>query len=353
MRPQGRSAVLAALSYLLAVAATGSLASAAPERGSAPGVTSAARALEKENPACEPDSPRATPLQIWVLPEAGPAPFVQALSEARRSIKITIYQMGEGPILEMLERKARSGVRVQVIFDGAQSSFNHPAFDRLHEAGARVHWSSPEFYFTHAKTMILDDSVALIATANYDDAYTATNRDYIVRDADPDDVAVLKRLFEADWEERSPHIRCTRLLIAPINARTRLLDLIDSATRTLDIETTQLADDDVRRAVLERAESGVAVRVILADPSWIEANHDAAAFLERHGIPVKFLQNPGVHAKAIVVDDRRAYLGSVNLTYTSISKNREIGLITRERPVLDAMSKTFAGDWAKAVAVSY
>jgi cardiolipin synthase A/B len=333
----------------VAVTATGSLASAAPERDSAPGVVSSARLLERENPACAPDSPRASPLRIWVLPEAGAAPFVEALSEARKSIRVMIYQMGEGPILEMLERKSRSGVRVQVIFDGQRTSFNQPAFDRLHDAGARVHWSSPEFYFTHAKTMILDDAVAMIATANYDTIHSATSRDYVVRDTDPDDVAVLKRLFDADWQERTPDLRCTRLLISPINARRRLLSLIDGATRTLDIESTQLADDEVRSAVLERAEAGVAVRVILAEPSWIEANLNAAKLLMKHGVPVRLLRNPGVHAKAILVDGRKAYVGSINLSRTSISENREIGLITKERPVLDTISRTFATDWANAI----
>ena len=283
------------------------------------------------------------------MPEAGAAAYVQALSEARESIQITIYEMGDGPILEALERKARSGVQVQVIFDGARASFTQTANGRLERAGARTHWSSPEFYFSHAKTMIIDGEVALISTGNYDDAYTATSRDYVVRDADPDDVAVLKRLFEADWKERSPHIGCTRLLIAPINARPRLLDLIDSARRTLDIESTQLADEDVRYAVVERAEAGVRVRVILADPGWVAANRGAAAFLARHGIPVRFLRNPGVHVKAIVADGRRGYIGSVNLSYTSISQNREIGLITREAPVLDTMASTFTTDWNNAV----
>lgn len=347
MRLQGRSAVVA-LSYLMAVTTAGSLAAAAPERERAPGIASSARALKKENPACVPDSPRAAPLRIWVLPEAGSTPFVEALSEARRSIRITIYQMGEGPILEMLERKARSGVGVQVIFDGAQSSFNRRAFDRLYDAGARVHWSSPEFYFTHAKTMIIDDKVAMIATANYDTIHTATSRDYVVRNTDPDDVAVMKRVFEADWQERTPNLRCTRLLISPVNARRRLLSLIDEATRTLDIESTQLADEEVRGAVLERAEAGVAVRVILAEPGWVEANLDAARLLTRHRVPVRFLRTPGVHTKAILVDGRKAYVGSINLSHTSISENREIGLITKERPVLDTISKTFATDWANA-----
>jgi len=131
--------------------------------------------------------------------------------------------------------------------------------------------------------------------------------------------------------------------------RAALISLIDSASTTLDIESMQFSDDEVRMAVLARAEAGVKVRVLLADPAWVNANQDAATFLARSRIPVRFLRNPAVHVKSILVDGRRAYIGSENLSYTSLSKNREIGLLASEKPVIKAMSATFAADWANAI----
>jgi cardiolipin synthase A/B len=349
MRPGDRTAVLVALSSLVAVAAVGSPAFPDPERASAPAILSSACRPAPDEPACAPDGPRAEALQIWALPEAGMEPLIKAISRAQKSIRLMIYEVGEGPILEALEQKARSGVPVRVILDAARADVNRPYYDRLRDAGAQVRWSSPRFNFTHAKTMILDDTVAMISTGNYDASYLATERNYVVRDADPADVAVLVRLFDADWRSKTPDLRCTRMLIAPVNARERLLHLIESAAKTLDIESTELSDDEVRAAVLGRAASGVAVRVILADPGWVAANRDAAAFLAHHRIPVRFLWRPAVHVKAILVDGQRAYLGSENLSYTSLSKNREIGLIASEVPVLETMASTFASDWARAV----
>ena len=160
---------------------------------------------------------------------------------------------------------------------------------------------------------------------------------------------MLKRLFEADWQARSPHIRCTRLPIAPINARQRLLDLIDGTPHP-DIETTQLADEEVRSAVLESARAGVAVRVIPCRSELDRGQLDAAAFPpERHGIPANFSGIPASTPRRSSSTAAGRTSGSVNLTRTSISEIREIGLITRERPVLDTMAKTFDTDWARAV----
>jgi cardiolipin synthase A/B len=296
--------------------------------------------------ACSADSPRTEALQIWVLPEAGSRPMVEAIESAQSSIRVMIYLLGDGPILDALERKARSGVPVRVILDGARFEENLPYHDSLVAAGADVHWSNPEFVFTHAKTMILDEAAAMISTGNYGEQYLEKERNYLVRDADPADVAVLVRLFEADWRWRRPNLRCTRLLISPVNAHERLLDLIDSATETLDIESMHFTDDEVREAVVARAAAGVAVRVILADPRHVEAGFGAAAFLGAHGIPVKTLRDLDVHVKSILVDGRRAYLGSENLSTNSLENNREIGLIADEPAVIDAVSTTFAKDWA-------
>lgn len=296
--------------------------------------------------ACDPSVPRATPLEIAVLPEAGTAPFTAMLERARSSIRVMVYQMGYGPILEALEAKARAGVRVRVILDVAQKRVNEKYMDRLVAAGAQVVWSDPAFTFMHAKVLVVDDGEALISTGNYHVSFMTKERNFAVRDADPEDVAALVRLFDADFERRAPDLECTRLLVAPTNARERLLALIASARKEIVVESMQLADRDVRDALAERKASGVSVRVLLASPSWIDANAEAGEFLRGHAIAARYLEAPPLHAKAIVVDGERAYAGSVNLSWTSLTKNREVGVIALEREAVEVVRSTFERDWA-------
>jgi phosphatidylserine/phosphatidylglycerophosphate/cardiolipin synthase-like enzyme len=289
-------------------------------------------------------------LDVWVEPDAGEKPFVDVLAKAKTNIRVMVYLMGYGGILTTLEQKAKAGVKVQVILDASQINTNQKYMDMLTAAGAQVHWSDPSFTYMHAKVFVVDDAEAVISTGNYSLSQMKKERNYAARDTDPADVETLTALFDADWNKKAPDLKCTRLLVSPVNARQRLLDLIGSAKKTLDIESMQFADKDVRMAVAARHAAGVTVRVLLADPSWITTNADAAQFLMMNGIEARYLLSPTVHVKAIDVDGERAYLGSENLSYTSLTKNREVGVVTLEADDLMLMGTTFDKDWAAATA---
>ena len=94
---------------------------------------------------------------------------------------------------------------------------------------------------------------------------------------------------------------------------------------------------------VKRKAAGVDVRVILADPSWIDANESAGKFLQQNGIQPKFY--PHTHVKSIVVDGKAAYVGSVNLSWNSIDKNREVGMIVTEPSNIASIMTTFEHDW--------
>lgn len=295
-------------------------------------------------PACEPLVPRTIPTQLFVQPDAGTTHFTNILAKAEKSIRVMVYQMGFGPVLDGLEAKARAGVPTRVILDVAQRDVNEKYMERLEAAGAEVIWSDTSFTYMHAKVIIVDDAEALVTTGNYYVKHMLSERNYAVLDSDPADVEVLAKLFDADWERKSPDLSCTRLLVSPVNAKERLVDFIKSAKKTIVVESMQLGERDVRAALAERKAAGVDVRVVLADPNWIDANASAAAFLAENGIPAKHY--PHMHAKAIVVDGAAAYVGSINFSWTSLTKNREVGLLVTEPANIQKMTATFEKDWA-------
>lgn len=293
---------------------------------------------------CSALSPRTTPLEVFVQPDVGVAPFVETIGRATTSIDVMVYQMGWGPVLDGLIAKAQAGVRVRAILDLAQQHVNQKYKDKLEAAGATVIWSDPKFAFMHAKVLIVDGAEAIVSTGNYNQSFMLSERNYAVRDRDVADLRSLQAIFEADFARQDPDLSCTRLIVAPVNARQRILDFIDSAQHTLIVESMQFQDRDVRNAVAARKAAGVDVRVILADPSWIDANTSAATFLQQHGIEPKFY--PHAHVKSVVVDGKTAYVGSVNLSWNSIDKNREIGLLVSEQANVDEITATFEHDWA-------
>jgi phosphatidylserine/phosphatidylglycerophosphate/cardiolipin synthase-like enzyme len=299
--------------------------------------------------ACSATDPRAVPAEVAVFPEAGEAPYVEVLSRAQRSIRVYAYLMGRGGVLDALKRKASEGKSVRVILDASQDANPRDA-DELTAAGAQVLWSDPAFRFMHAKVILVDEREAFISSGNYSLYFIERERNFGVRIADPEDVADLVALFDADWERRTADLSCTRLLVSPFNARERIISLIGSAQRTLLVESMQLADPDVRTEIARRKQAGVDVRVLLADPGWISANRDAASYLAQRGIPARYRTSPSIHAKAIVVDEVRAFVGSENLSWTSLTSNREVGIVVTESEGVRVMRETFERDWTSATA---
>src|SRR2546423_257058 len=80
---------------------------------------------------CQPTDPRSPPVAVFPTPEAGEAPYVDALNRARRSIRVMVYQMGQGGILDALIAKAKAGLSIKVILDLSEQPTNQKYFDQL------------------------------------------------------------------------------------------------------------------------------------------------------------------------------------------------------------------------------
>jgi cardiolipin synthase A/B len=295
---------------------------------------------------CSAFDPRPMPIDVAVTPEAGEAPYLAALQGAQHSIDLQVYLMGYGGILDQLKAKAAAGVSVRVILDSAKIDTNQKYFDLLTAAGAQVKWSDDRFVYQHSKFFIVDNEVAVISTGNFSKTYSIElERNHVATDRDAADLKDLRAMFDADWAGVGATftLPCTRLLVAPINARERILALIDSAQTTLEIESMQFGDAAVRAAVKARVLAGVSVRALIADPSWISANTYAAQYLADLGVPAKWI--PHLHTKVMVVDGARAYLGSENLSSNSLDNNREVGLIVTDPSSIAPIATTFESDW--------
>lgn len=295
--------------------------------------------------ACSTEAPRSTAVVVHALPDAGTDPFVNEITKAKSSIRLMIYELTSGAILNALLARANAGVSVQIIFDEGEKAINQSAFDALQKAGAEVKWSLSTYSYMHAKTFSVDDDTLVVTSANFVPAYFTRERNFVAVDHDADDVKSFISFFNADWNDTNARPTCTRLVVSPNNSRSRVVDFIKSATKSVLVESMQLSDTSVRKALADRAAAGVDVKVILADPRWITANKTAAKYLTDAGAAVRSMSSLDVHTKSIVVDDAKVYLGSENFTYVSFYQNREVGLVATEKANATLMADTFDHDW--------
>src|SRR6185369_175156 len=97
------------------------------------------------------------------------------------------------------------------------------------------------------------------------------------------------------------------------------------------------------------AARGVAVSIVLPGSGRSSATDASARALAAGGASVRLLGAPDVHAKAIVADGARLYVGSINLTAASLDANRELGVVLEDPAAAARVATTIAGDWAHAV----
>ena len=286
-------------------------------------------------------------ISVMVEPSDKAQALLNAINAAKTSIHITMYLMNDKRFLTALIAQKGAGRDVKVIlnqtfFDGAGA--NDATYSQLQGAGVAVAWAPSTFTLTHEKTVILDGTQAWIMTMNLQTT-SSSNREFLAIDKQAADVAEAEAIFAADFAG-TPITPVGDLVVSPINSRTKLLALIQSAKTSVDVEGETLSDPKVTAALITAKNAGVAVRVVLSDSSPSDAQNTAVGQLTAAGIAVKKVNAPYIHAKAIVADGTRAYMGSENFTTASLSYNRELGIITSHAPSVAAIGGAIASDFA-------
>lgn len=299
-----------------------------------------------------PSAPRPDPSPVTLLvePEAGPRAVLDLITSARVSLWMDMYLLTSEDAIAALEGRARAGCDVRVTLEPApfqSEGANQDAYDRLAAAGARVRWATARFRYTHAKAFSVDHTRLVVMTLNLTGAGLGGNREYAVVDDDPTDVAAAEAIFDAD-QSGAEAGAAARVVTSPDASRPALAGLIDGAALSLAIETEELTDPTVLSALVAARARGVAVTLVWPGPA--AAAPSAFLTLAASGATVRALDGPPIHAKAVAADERLAYLGSANLTPTSLDRNRELGLRLADAALAEALAGTIVADAARGLA---
>ena len=159
-------------------------------------------------------------------------------------------------------------------------------------------------------------------------------------------------------------------IIAPDHALRgdAVLGLLASATETLDIEAFYIArtwgavPNPYLEAAIDAARRAVRVRILL-DGTWYNVegddpvdNDDTAAYVNgvarREGLPLEAkIGNAGSHGlskfhnKGVLVDNRTAFVSSLNWNRNAATNNREAGLIVESPAFAEPYRVAFEFDW--------
>jgi cardiolipin synthase A/B len=295
--------------------------------------------------------------RLVVQPDDGRKALLEVLDNARESITLTIYEIDDPEINAALIRAATRGVKVRILYNYYSFCFTgreyrlEPALNAFETAGIQLCRAPREFLITHQKTFTVDGKTSIVMSFNLQPNYFSTTRDFAIITTVPDEVGEIARVFEADWSARNIVPEVPSLVWSPVNSRQKLLSLIASATKTLDIYNEEAEDFLILQAMIEAAKRGVNVRFISAQlgERGLDRNQEGRDLLNSHGIRAKCVTFPYIHAKMILADYKaphaQAFIGSENFSKASLDKNRELGIIVTEGEILDRLHSAFETDW--------
>lgn len=295
---------------------------------------------------CAARSPRSVAPEVFVGPTGLQSKLTSLIDGATRSLDVGIYLFTVTSIADRIVAAHDRGVAVRVLFDPDHTG-NSNVRNRLQSNGVPHRNASNLFNFYHAKYMIVDRDTAVIMSMNFNVDAMSDERNYGMIDRDPDDVADVQAIFDQDWAAgggQSPmpaDLACTRLVVSPTNSRTRILELIDRATQTLEVEAIYVSDPSVRDAIVAAKQRGVAVRVILDEP---QDDAGTIPFLRGMGIEVHTNTSFLLHAKLLIADGV-AFVGSENFSTNALTRNREIGALIFEPTPANTIRQQFEADW--------
>lgn len=338
-----------------------------------------------------PVDPESSP-ELAVLERLGPFPFTRgndlallvdgeatfgaifdAVEAARSYVLVQFYILRDDALgralAARLERKARAGVRVLVLYDEVGSFALPESYRaRLREAGVSVSsfrttrgpWNRFQLNFrNHRKIVVVDGAVAFVGGHNVGDEYIGKDerfgrwRDTHVRVEGPA-ARSLQMTFLADWYWATrempalewhgpPPERGSRTALVlptgPTDEREActllFLQAITTARKRLWIASPYFVPSvSVFEALKLAALRGVDVRVLLPAKAdhflvWLAAFSFLPA-AEAIGIAIHRYRAGFLHQKVFLVDDRVAGVGTANLDNRSMHLNFEVTLVAAD-----------------------
>ena len=137
------------------------------------------------------------------------AVYWTALAAATRSIRIaTAYFTPGSRTRELLLRQVRAGVRVEILLPGPHHDarvvrlMSEPDIETLLEAGVRIYRFMPTMM--HVKTIIIDDTLACVGSANLNQRSLRKDDEVVLSTTDHELVDTLVADFKRDLERSNP-----------------------------------------------------------------------------------------------------------------------------------------------------
>ena len=313
--------------------------------------------------------------------------FIEAINTAQVNVYIQTYVFKNDTtsklVIQALEKKASQGVEIKMLVDSLGSFYtyrhNKRIFRNLRKLGAEVVFFMPLLsnplrnyvnYRNHRKIYIIDNSTAFSGGMNIGDEYMSPIEhegmwEDLLFKIQGESIAYYLKVFSSDWhfatnqqlkfEVKNITQEETFVQVIPSGPDMQsdqlycgLITAINSAKEKLWIITPYLIPSaDLFQSIILAKRRGVDVKVITPRNSNHKIVDRARASYIRDllscDVDVYFTEIM-IHAKAVLVDNNLAMIGSVNLDNRSLFLNYEVATFIYSSKQVD---KLYA--WAERI----
>lgn len=310
------------------------------------------------------------------------APHLSLIQGAEKTLELEVYTLKSTKIMNALKKAMERGVKLSIVQDAdpvdvckvfypvgpsddAKCQEMKGFVKHVKKNGGVYVPFNKSFCapggvcFQHGKIIVADSKLVMLSTGNFNPSNLCEksenppicNRDYTVVSRDPVVVKAIQSIVRADTENRPSDIPGIvnstggRITVSPFSLDP-LVRFIDSAKKTVQLENQYLKNPELNAAIVRAARRGVKVFIMVSsacsfgrpDQSAIQSWTLTYSEFDAAGVNTKTFNasipvngRPGyLHTKAILVDSKRAWVGSVNGSTASLTRNREFGLFTEE-----------------------
>jgi len=288
------------------------------------------------------------------MPDDSARPILDAIAAAKKLLRIKMFLFSDPALLAAVIAAQKRGVKLRVMLNPARRGGepeNEATRRKLEKAGVEVIDSNPEFAVTHEKSMVVDDETAFVKSLNWETKNLTETRDYAVTTAHRGEVAEIVACFEADWHRKKfDATNDARLIWCNYNGRDRIAEFIDRAKHTLFVQNERYQDAVIIERLVRAAGRGVKIHVMARPPHTLKKEKlvegvGGIRILNDVGVKVHKLKHLKLHAKMLLADEKRAIVGSINLSPGSFDSRRELAIEVDDEHVVKRLHKVARHDW--------
>lgn len=273
--------------------------------------------------------------------------FSKSLSSADDVVKIQTYEYTKKEIKQIMKKLLEKWVIVNVIMEDKKYQQYQNTWKQIEEYFADY----PRFeirndeqmgtLYTHSKIALID-SWFWIQTANLTHSSFFSNREHFFYSENTGVRNSLNTIFDKDWnwEKISLDDIHPNLVVCNINCRAVIENLLSNAKKSILIQTQYIVDEDILEILKNKS-------VELEDIRFIVSDTDSNDYLIDYFGPwiARKFKKYYNHTKMILVDNEKLLLWSMNLSDTSLDKNREIWIILIDKGIIGQYKELFEKDW--------